>query len=94
MHYDNYTNFTDKLSCLRSTDVDVLTQANNAIGAANFFGTYAWVPAVDGTFSTEWPLVLLEKGQLNGASIQNVCLFLHTRLIRLTASSSGRYQLP
>lgn len=63
------TNSSDRLGCLRSADVSILTEANNEIGAANFYGTYTWVPVVDGTFIVERPSVLLQKGQLNGVRL-------------------------
>ncbi|EIM89556.1 alpha/beta-hydrolase [Stereum hirsutum FP-91666 SS1] len=65
----NCTNSSESLSCLRSADVSILTEANNEIGAANFYGTYAWVPVVDGTFSVDRPSVLLNRSQLNGEAL-------------------------
>ncbi|KAJ3568624.1 hypothetical protein NP233_g5591 [Leucocoprinus birnbaumii] len=60
---------SDTLACLRRTDADVLNQANNNITAAGFFGLLTFTPVVDGTFLTDRPTALLQRGKLNGASV-------------------------
>ncbi|KZT64879.1 alpha/beta-hydrolase [Daedalea quercina L-15889] len=63
---------TDVLTCLRSTDVSLLQTANTNISLAGFFGTYVFVPVVDGTFIVERPTVTLEKRRVNGEMLLSV----------------------
>ncbi|EIM89554.1 alpha/beta-hydrolase [Stereum hirsutum FP-91666 SS1] len=62
----NCTDAVDRLACLRATDVSVLTAANTNLSDANFFGTFTFVPVIDGDFSIERPIATLNKTQLNG----------------------------
>ena len=57
---------TDTLACLRAVDVDVLATVNNNIGEDAFYGTYVFVPVVDGTLIPERPSVILRQGVVNG----------------------------
>lgn len=57
---------TDALACLRAADVSALEMANMNLNLGEFFGTYAFVPVVDGTFIVERPTVTLEKRRVNG----------------------------
>ncbi|KAF9443305.1 alpha/beta-hydrolase [Macrolepiota fuliginosa MF-IS2] len=57
---------TDTLACLRQVDVNVLEQANTNISGSGFFGTFLFVPVVDGHFITERPTQLLRQGKVNG----------------------------
>ena len=56
----------DTLDCLRAVDVDSLQSANLEINASGFFGTFVFVPVVDGNFITERPTELLKAGKVNG----------------------------
>ena len=56
----------DTLDCLRAVDVDSLQNTNLAISASGFFGTFIFVPVVDGSFITERPTELLKAGKVNG----------------------------
>ena len=56
----------DALDCLRAVDVNSLQSANMDINASGFFGTFVFVPVVDGRFITERPTELLKAGKLNG----------------------------
>ena len=58
----------DALACLRAADVSALEMANMNLNLGEFFGTYAFVPVVDGTFIVERPTVTLEKRRVNGVS--------------------------
>jgi carboxylesterase type B len=49
-------------------DVDILQAANQNICNSVFFGTFAFVPVVDGTFIAERPTQLLKQGKVNGVS--------------------------
>jgi carboxylesterase type B len=57
---------SDTLSCLRTADVDTLLTLNYNINSDGFFGTFVFVPVVDGTFIMERPTVTINKGRLNG----------------------------
>jgi cholinesterase len=59
---------TDTLACLREVDVNTLQAANVNICNSVFFGTFAFVPVVDGTLITERPTQLLKQGKVNGVS--------------------------
>jgi hypothetical protein len=56
----------DKLDCLRAVDVNSLQSANLEINASGFFGTFVFVPVIDGSFITERPTVLLRARKVNG----------------------------
>ena len=56
----------DTLDCLRAVDVNSLQNANLEINASGFFGTFVFVPVVDGSFITERPTELLKAGKVNG----------------------------
>ena len=56
----------DTLDCLRAVDVNSLVNANLEINASGFFGTFVFVPVVDGSFITERPTELLKAGKVNG----------------------------
>lgn len=58
----------DTLQCLRNTDIGLLDAVNSNISANAFFGTFIFVPVVDGTFITERPTEALKKGKINGVS--------------------------
>ncbi|KAH9833428.1 Alpha/Beta hydrolase protein [Rhodofomes roseus] len=62
----NCTNATDALACLRAADASTLQAANYAINLAGFFGTFVFVPVIDGTFIVERPTVTLERRRVNG----------------------------
>ncbi len=69
MHGLNYftscTSAQDALDCLRAADVNTLQAANTEINSIGFFGTFVFVPVVDGTFIVERPTVTIRKGILN-----------------------------
>ena len=60
------TSARDTLDCLRAADVNSLQSANVEINASGFFGTFVFVPVVDGSFITERPTELLKAGKVNG----------------------------
>lgn len=57
---------SDALACLRAADVSTLQAANTNINIAGFYGTFVFVPVIDGTFIVERPTVTLEKRRVNG----------------------------
>ena len=56
------------LECLRSTDAGLLSTINSNIAVNAFYGTFIFVPVVDGTYITERPSEALRKGKINGVS--------------------------
>ncbi|KAI0782411.1 cephalosporin esterase [Irpex lacteus] len=59
-------NATDTFQCLVDVDVDTLQQANLAVTAAGFYGTFVTVPVVDGEFIQGSPTRQIYTGRLNG----------------------------
>ncbi|KAJ7167191.1 Alpha/Beta hydrolase protein, partial [Mycena crocata] len=62
----NCTTVADSLSCLRTADIAVLEIANIQIANSSFFGTFAWVPVVDGSFIRQSPTHSLLHRKVNG----------------------------
>ncbi|KAG6372175.1 Alpha/Beta hydrolase protein [Boletus reticuloceps] len=56
----------ETLTCLQSVEADMLQTANSDLADSAFYGTFVFVPVVDGTFILERPTVTLAKGQVNG----------------------------
>lgn len=57
----------DTLKCLRSVDITTLAAANLNIAYNAFYGTWVFVPVVDGTFIKQRPTVALKQlKKLNG----------------------------
>ncbi|KAJ4480045.1 Alpha/Beta hydrolase protein [Lentinula aciculospora] len=59
----------DSLACLRAVDVTALEDANVIINAAGFYGTFVFVPVVDGSFITQRPTEALKQGKVNGKAL-------------------------
>lgn len=58
---------SDKLSCLRSQDVEVLQEANVNVTNAAAYGTWAFAPVTDGSFIQNAPSTqLLDERAVNG----------------------------
>ncbi|KAH9924568.1 Alpha/Beta hydrolase protein [Fomitopsis serialis] len=68
----NCSSASGALECLRSASASALQTANTAINYADFYGTYVFVPVVDGTFIVERPTVTLEKRRVNGNVLLSV----------------------
>ena len=51
---------------MREVDASALQTANTKINLAGFYGTFVFVPVIDGTFIVERPTVTLEKRRVNG----------------------------
>lgn len=54
------------LACLRSANTTVLQTANYNVGGGVNYGSWAFVPVVDGLFIQERPSVQLPSGRVNG----------------------------
>jgi len=59
------TSASDTLKCLREANVTALQAANTEINSSGFFGTFLFVPVVDGTFITDRPTRLLKERKVN-----------------------------
>lgn len=58
---------SDKMSCLRNQDVEVLQEANVNVTSAAAYGTWAFAPVTDGCFIQNAPSVqLLDEKAVNG----------------------------
>ncbi|KAH7928321.1 alpha/beta-hydrolase [Leucogyrophana mollusca] len=57
---------SDTLACLRTVNATAIETANEYIASSAFFGSYVWVPVVDGTLITERPSLTMASGQVNG----------------------------
>jgi carboxylesterase type B len=53
------------LACLRTVDAATLNNAANTIESGNFFGTFTFVPVVDGSLIVERPTVTLNNKKHN-----------------------------
>ncbi|KAF9557097.1 alpha/beta-hydrolase [Agrocybe pediades] len=68
----NCSSAANTLNCLRSVDVNTLQAANTQINLSGFFGTFVFVPVVDGTFITDRPTRLLQERRVNGEILYSV----------------------
>ncbi|KAL5513133.1 hypothetical protein ACEPAH_3531 [Sanghuangporus vaninii] len=66
------SNASDTFSCLVGTDAAVLEAANLAICQGSFFGTFAFVPVVDGEFIVDRPTEIISRGRFNGDLLLSV----------------------
>ncbi|RDB26105.1 Acetylcholinesterase-1 [Hypsizygus marmoreus] len=56
----------NSLACLRAVDAGLLETANINTGISSFFGTFAFVLVIDGTFITQHPIEALKQRKVNG----------------------------
>ncbi|KAJ7183590.1 alpha beta-hydrolase [Mycena filopes] len=68
----NCSSASDSLACLRAADVNVLELANTNINADVFYGTFGFIPVVDGEFITQRPTISLAEGKVNGKAVLSV----------------------
>ncbi|KAJ7082931.1 alpha beta-hydrolase [Mycena belliarum] len=68
----NCTTAADPMACLRSVDANVLQTANTQINTGGFFGTYLFIPVVDGSFITQRPTLSLLQRKVNGRALLSV----------------------
>lgn len=64
--------FVDVIQCLQDVDLETFNAVNDNIALSGFFGTFVFVPVVDGTFIVERPIQTIQKGHINA-----VCLSQH-----------------
>ncbi|TFK73212.1 alpha/beta-hydrolase [Pluteus cervinus] len=63
------TSATNTLNCLRGLNDGLLQGANVNISESVFFGTFVFVPVVDGTFIVRRPSESLKMGRVNGEAV-------------------------
>ncbi|KAJ7125564.1 Alpha/Beta hydrolase protein [Mycena crocata] len=68
----NCTDAADSLACLRTADANTLEAANTRINNGGFFGTFLFVPVVDGSFITQRPSLALQQRKVNGVALLSV----------------------
>ncbi|KAJ7229551.1 alpha beta-hydrolase [Mycena haematopus] len=59
----------DAIACLRAADANDLQTANTQISSGAFWGTYLFVPVVDGSFITQRPTLSLLESKVNGDAL-------------------------
>jgi hypothetical protein len=57
------------MACLRAADANTLQTANTQINNGGFFGTFLFVPVVDGSFITQRPTLSFLQSKVNGVSV-------------------------
>ncbi|KAJ7476916.1 Alpha/Beta hydrolase protein [Mycena galericulata] len=62
----------DSLACLRAADADALETVNLNINVDGFYGTYTFIPVVDGEFITQRPTLSFAEGKVNGAALLSI----------------------
>ncbi|KAF8058216.1 Alpha/Beta hydrolase protein [Lyophyllum atratum] len=62
----NCSSASDTLGCLRTINAQALEEVNGNVANSGFFGTFVFVPVVDGELIRERPTELLRKGKVNG----------------------------
>ncbi|KAF5358812.1 hypothetical protein D9758_008541 [Tetrapyrgos nigripes] len=68
----NCSSAQDTLSCLRAVDANTLEAANTNISMNGFFGTFLFVPVVDGSFITQRATEALRQRKVNGQALLSV----------------------
>ncbi|KAK0211206.1 Alpha/Beta hydrolase protein [Desarmillaria ectypa] len=68
----NCTSAANSLTCLRNVDVDILEQINTDLCVSDFYGTFVFVPVIDGDFIKQRPTVAMCEGKVNGEVLMSV----------------------
>ncbi|KAE9408457.1 alpha/beta-hydrolase [Gymnopus androsaceus JB14] len=68
----NCSSAVDSLTCLRSANETLLQTINTNINVGGFFGTFVFVPVIDGTFITQRPTEALKQGKVNGKALLSI----------------------
>ncbi|KAG6895967.1 hypothetical protein C0992_011221, partial [Termitomyces sp. T32_za158] len=63
---------TDTLACLRASDPTTLQTINVNLSTNAFFGTFIFVPVVDGSFITQRPTQAMKEHKVNGEVLLSV----------------------
>ncbi|KAJ7203223.1 alpha/beta-hydrolase [Mycena rebaudengoi] len=59
----------DSMACLRAVNVNTLENANSNINRAGFYGTFVFVPVMDGTFIRQRATEALLQRKVNGKAL-------------------------
>ncbi|PBK93164.1 alpha/beta-hydrolase [Armillaria gallica] len=89
----NCTSAANSLTCLRNADVNVLEQINVDLCGSGFFGTFVFVPVVDGDFIRQRPALALLEGKVNGEALMSVTNA-DEGAIFVDSSTAGTVQVP
>ncbi|KAK0441068.1 Alpha/Beta hydrolase protein [Armillaria borealis] len=89
----NCTSAANSLACLRNADVNVLEQININLCGSGFFGTFVFVPVVDGDFITQRPALALLEGKVNGEALMSITNANEGSLF-VNASTASTVQVP
>ncbi|KAJ7056802.1 Alpha/Beta hydrolase protein [Mycena amicta] len=65
----NCSSSADAMKCLRTVNIERLQAINKNVNAKGFFGTFSFVPVVDGQFVQQRPSLALAEGKVNGESV-------------------------
>ncbi|KAK0211189.1 Alpha/Beta hydrolase protein [Desarmillaria ectypa] len=68
----NCTSAANSLTCLRNADVDILEQINIDVCSSGSYGTFVFVPVVDGDFIKQRPTAAMRDGKLNGEVLMSI----------------------
>ncbi|KAJ7909694.1 Alpha/Beta hydrolase protein [Mycena leptocephala] len=68
----NCTAATNTMACLRAADPNTLQTANTQINNGGFFGTFLFVPVVDGSFIIQRPTLSFLQSKVNGEALLSV----------------------
>ncbi|SJL12160.1 uncharacterized protein ARMOST_15581 [Armillaria ostoyae] len=89
----NCTSAANSLACLRNADVNVLEQININLCGSGFFGTFVFVPVVDGDFIKQRPALALLEGKVNGEALMSITNADEGSLF-VNASTASTVQVP
>ncbi|KAG5350895.1 hypothetical protein C0989_008867 [Termitomyces sp. Mn162] len=59
----------DTLACLRTVDTTTLQNINVNLSTSAFFGTFIFIPVVDGSFITQRPTLAMKEHKVNGEAL-------------------------
>ncbi|KAK0482569.1 Alpha/Beta hydrolase protein [Armillaria novae-zelandiae] len=85
--------FNTVVSRTKNADVNVLEQINIDLCDSGFFGTFVFVPVVDGDFIKQRPTVALREGKVNGEVLMSVANTNEGALF-VDARTAGTVQVP
>ncbi|KAF5367116.1 hypothetical protein D9758_003854 [Tetrapyrgos nigripes] len=68
----NCASSSNTLACLRAASAGTLQAANIQISSSAFFGSFLFVPVVDGTFITQRPTEAFRQFKVNGKAVLTV----------------------
>ncbi|KAK0211208.1 Alpha/Beta hydrolase protein [Desarmillaria ectypa] len=85
--------YNSVVSRTKNADVNLLKQINLDLCLSGFFGTFVFVPVVDGDFIKQRPTVAMREGKVNGEILMSVTNTNEGGLF-VDSSTSGTVQVP